>query len=145
MSSSTSIKNKIIKNYYYLIVGILFILSSLALAWRGQSSFLPITNASDFDLASKTTIFYVWHIITVENLIFGIAFLIMSFYKDLSKVKFTAGMIALIIVARWVVISGSTLFQNKNGIADILTDSIAIIIFVGLIILGTRKKGKISA
>ena len=54
-------------------------------------------------------------------------------------------MIALIIVARWVVISGSTLFQNKNGIADILTDSIAIIIFVGLIILGTRKKGKISA
>ena len=58
MSSSTSIKNENDKNYYYLIVGILFILSSLALAWRGQSSFLLITNASDFDLASKTTIFY---------------------------------------------------------------------------------------
>ena len=133
-----------IKNYYYLIVGILSILFSFSHAWNGQSSFLPITNASDIDLVSKTTIFYILHIITAENLIFGVAFLVMSFYKDLSKVKFTAGMIALIIVARWVVISGSTLFQNKNGIADILTDSIAIIIFVGLIILGIRKKGKIS-
>ena len=134
-----------INNHYYLIVGILSILFSFTHGWNGQTTVLPIINASNIDLAIKTTTFYIWHIITVENLIFGIAFLIMSFYKDLSKVKFTAGMIALIIVARWVVISGSTLFQNKNGIADILTDSIAIIIFVGLIILGTRKKGKISA
>ena len=52
-----------IKNYYYLIVGILFILSSFLLTWKGQFSFLPITNAFDFDLASKMTIFYVWHII----------------------------------------------------------------------------------
>jgi len=129
-----------IKNYYYLIVGILSILSSLLLAWKGQSSFLPITNASDFDLASKTTIFYVWHIITVENLIFGIAFLVMSFCKDLSKVKFTAWMIAVIMVARWAVILGSTLFKNKNGVADTLTESIVILVFVGLISLGTRKK-----
>ena len=64
----------------------------------------------------------------------------MSIYKDLSKVRFTAWMIAFIIIARWVVIFGSTLFKNKNGVADTLTDSIAIIVFVGLIILGTRKK-----
>ena len=133
-----------IKNYYYLIVGILFILSSLALAWRGQSSFLPITNASDFDLASKTTIFYAWHIIAVENLIFGVAFMVMAFCKDLSKVNFTAWMIAVIMVARWAVILNSTLFRNKNGVSDTLTESIVILIFVGLIILGIRRKGKIS-
>ena len=93
-----------IKNYYYFIVGILFILSSFSLVWRGQSSFLPITNASDFDLASKTTILYVWHIITVENLIFGVAFIVMSVYKDLSKVKFTAWMIAFIMTAQRAII-----------------------------------------
>ena len=133
-----------IKNYYYLIAGILSILFSFSHAWNGQSSFLPITNASDINLVSKTTIFYVWHIITAENLIFGVAFLVMSVYKDLSKVKFTAWMIALMIVARWVVIFGSTLFKNKNGVTDTLTESIVILIFVGLIILGIRKKGKIS-
>ena len=129
-----------IKNYYYFIVGILFILSSFSLVWRGQSSFLPITNASDFDLASKTTILYVWHIITVENLIFGVAFIVMSVCKDLTKVKFTAWMIALIMVARWAVILGGTLFKNKNGVTDTITESIVILVIVGLIILGTRKK-----
>ena len=128
-----------IKNYYYLIVGILSILFSFSHAWNGQSSFLPITNTYDFDLASKTTIFYVWHIITAENLIFGVAFLVMSVYKDLSKVKFTAWMIALMIFARWVVIFGSTLFQNKNSVTDTLIESIVILVFVGLIILGARE------
>ena len=144
MSSSTSIKNENDKNYYYLIVGILFILSSLALAWRGQSSFLLITNASDFDLASKTTIFYVWHILTVENLIFGVAFIVMAFCKDLSKVNFTAWMIAIITVARWSIILGSTLFQNRNGVTDTLTESIVMLIFVGLIILGTRENKRLK-
>jgi len=64
----------------------------------------------------------------------------MSFCKELSKVKFTAWMITLIMVARWAVILGSTLFKNKNGVTDTLTESIVLLIFVGLIILGTRKK-----
>lgn len=129
-----------IRNYYYLIVGILSILFSFTHAWNGQTSFLPITNVPDLDLTTKTTIFYVWHILTVENLIFGITFLVMAVYKDLSKVRFTAWTIALIMIARWVVIFGSTLFKNKSGITDTLTDSIAIIVFVALIILGTKKK-----
>ena len=128
-----------IKNYYYLIVGILSILFSFSHAWNGQSSFLPITNTYDFDLASKTTIFYVWHIITVENLIFGVAFIVMAFCKDLSKVNFTAWMIAIIMLTRWSIILGSTLFQNRNGVTDTLTESIVILVFVGLIILGARE------
>jgi hypothetical protein len=132
--------NEMIRNYYYLIVGILSILFSFTHAWNGQTSFLPITNVPDFDLTTKTTIFYVWHILTAENLIFGVAFLVMSVYKDLSKVRFTAWTIALIMIARWVVIFGSTLFKNRSGITDTLTDSIAIIVFVVLIILGIRKK-----
>ena len=99
-----------------------------------------VTNASDFDLASKTTILYVWHIITVENLIFGVAFIVMSVYKDIEKVKFTAWLIAAIIVARWAVIFCSTLFKNENGVTDTLTESLVLLVFVGLIILGTRKK-----
>ena len=134
-----------IRNYYYLIAGILSILFSFTHAWNGQTNFLPVINVSDFDLTTQTTLFYIWHILTAENLIFGIAFLVMSIYKDLTKVKFTAWMIAFIMITRWVVIFGSTLFKNKNGVADTLTDSIAIIIFVGIIILGTRKKLKIEA
>ena len=132
-----------IKNYYYLIAGILSILFSFTHAWNGQTTVLPIVNASNIDLATKTIFFYVWHIITAENFGFGVSFLVMAFYKDLSKVKFTALFIAVMIIARWGVVFGSTLFQNINGLTDPLSDLIAIIIYVGLIILGTRVKDKL--
>ena len=134
-----------IKNYYYLIVGVLSILFAFTHAWNGQTNFLPIIDLTDTKLATKTTTFYVWHTITIENIIFGVAFLMMSVRKDPSKVKFAAWLIAFILIARWVVIFGSTLIKNKNAVADTLTDSIAIIIVVALIILGARKKGKVSA
>ena len=143
MKKTTS-KISVIKNYYYLIVGILSILFSFTHAWSGQATVLPIINASNIDLAAKTTNFYVWHILTVENFIFGVSFLVMAFYKDLSKVKFTAWFIAVIMVARWGVIFGSTLFKNINGLTDTLTDLIVIIIYAGLIILVTRKKDEIQ-
>ena len=131
-----------IKNYYYLIIGVFSILFSFTHAWNGQITVLPLINASSIDLTTQTTIFYVWHILTTENLIFGMAFLVMTFHKDLSKVKFTAWMIAVIMICRWCVIFGSTLFKNINGLKDSLTDIIVIIIYVGLIILGTRVKDK---
>jgi hypothetical protein len=111
-----------IKNYYYLIVGILSILFSFTHSWNGQTTVLSIVNVSNIDLVTKTTIFYVWHILTAENFIFGVTFLVMAFYKDLSKVKFTAWLIAVIIIARWGVIFGSTLSKNINGLTDTLSD-----------------------
>ena len=89
-------RNKpLIKNYYYLVAGILSILFSFTHAWNGQTSVLPVINTSNIDLATKTTVFYVWHIMTAEIFGFGVSFLVMSFYKDLSKVKFTAWSIAV--------------------------------------------------
>jgi len=144
MKKKTTSKISVIKNYYYLIVGILSILFSFTHSWNGQTTVLRIINASNIDLATQTTIFYVWHILTVENFIFGVSFLVMAFYKDLSKVKFTAWFIAVIMIARWCVIFGSTLFKNINSLTDTLTDLIVIIIYVGLIILGARQKDKIQ-
>jgi hypothetical protein len=131
-------------NYYLLIVGILSILFSFTHAWNGQTTVLATIDASNVDLSTKTTICYVWHILTAENFIFGVAFLIMTFYKDISKVKFAAWIITVIMIVRWGVIFGFTIIKNKNGLIDTLTDLIVIIIFVGLILLGIRRKVKVS-
>lgn len=130
-------------NVYFLIVGILSILFCFTHAWNGYATVLPLTDAANFSIATKTAIFYVWHIISVENLIFGISFLVMAFYKDSTKVKLAAWIIAIIILARWGIIFGSTLLKDISGIKNTLIDSIAIVIFVGLILLGLRKKDKI--
>lgn len=105
---------------------------------------LPTLDVDATDLNTRTEFFYVWHIITIENLVFGVAFIFMAFCKDLSKVKFAAWTIGIIMITRWIIISGSTLLKNKIGLIEILMDTIAILIVVVLIILGTRVKNKIS-
>ncbi|HET6766834.1 MAG TPA: hypothetical protein VFH08_05530 [Chitinophagaceae bacterium] len=131
-----------IKNYYYLVAGILAIVFSITHALNGQNTVLPSLNVGAIPLETKTIFFYVWHIITAENMLLGIAFLFMSFHNNLSKVKYAASIIAILMMGRWIVIFGGTLLYNASGLKNIVTDSIAIAIYVSLIILGTKVKDK---
>jgi hypothetical protein len=131
-----------IKNYYYLVAGILAILFSVSHAWNGQTTVLPSINIDTITADTKTVFFYVWHIITAENMLFGFAFIFMSVHKDLSKVRFAAWVIAILMIVRWIVIFGSTILYNAEGLKSILIDSIAIIVYVSLVILGARVKDK---
>lgn len=127
-----------IKNYYYFVAGLLAILFAFTHAWNGQTVVLPLIDIPTVTAETRTTFIHIWHIITAENLIFGIAFLIMSQYKDLSKVRFTALVIAAMLIVRLMVIVGATLLYNPTGLSSTLTDSIAIVVYVALIVLGTR-------
>ena len=73
-------------------------------------------------------------------MLFGFAFIFMSFNKDLSRVKFAAWLIAILMIVRWIVIFGGTLLHNPSALKNTLIDSIAIAVYVSLIILGTRVK-----
>jgi len=128
-----------IKNYYYLIAGILALVFSVTHALNGQNTVLPSLNV---DKDTKAIFFYVWHIVTAENILFGIAFLFMSFQSNLSKVRFAAWLIAILMIVRWIVIFGGTLLYSTSGLKNILIDSIAIVIYVSLVMLGTRVKDK---
>lgn len=129
-----------IRNFYYLIAGILAIAFAISHAWNGQSAVLPTLNVRTISVESRTILTYVWHIITVENLVFGIAFIFMSLQSERSKVRFAAWMIVSILISRLMVILGVTAFQDISALNDTLIDSIAIVIYVALIVLGTRMK-----
>jgi hypothetical protein len=127
-----------IKNYYYLIAGVLAIIFSITHAWNGQAVVLPALDATDTN--TKTIFFYVWHIITAENMLFGLAFIFMSIQKDLSKVRFAAWIIAILMIVRLLVILGGTLMYYPEGLKNTLIDSVAIVIYVTLISLGARLR-----
>lgn len=93
---------------------------------------------------TRTVFTYVWHIITAENLVIGIAFIFMSFQNERSKTRFAAWMIAAILIVRLVVIVGVTALLDVTTLTDTFIDSIAIVIYVALIILGTRMTKKQS-
>ncbi|MCH6267682.1 hypothetical protein [Neobacillus citreus] len=131
-----------VRNFYYLIAGVLAMLFAVTHAWNGQAAVLKTLDIKTISMDTRTVFTYVWHIITAENLIFGIAFILMSFQSERSKIRFAAGMIAAILIVRLMVILGVTALLDVTALTDTLIDSIAIVIYVALIILGTTVKKK---
>lgn len=131
-----------VRNYYYFIAGVLAMLFAVTHAWNGHSAVLSTPDIKATSIDIQTVFTYVWHIITIENLVFGIAFMIMSFHTDRSKAEFAAWLITVILIVRLVVIVGVTAFLDVSALSDTLIDSIAIVIYVALIMLGIfRRKG----
>lgn len=123
-------------NYYYLIAGFLAIIFSITHELNGQHSAIPALYSGKLDINTVTTFKYIWHIITAENFIFGIALIIMAFYKEIRNVRFTAWLICTILVTRLFVIAGTTLMINEGQLIDVIT----ITVYTIIILLGTRVR-----
>lgn len=131
-----------VRNFYYLFAGVLAMLFAVTHAWNGQSAVLPTLDIREMSIDTRTVFTYVWHIITAENLVFGIAFIFMSFQSERSKIRFAAWMIVAVLVVRLMVILGATALLDVSALTGTFIDSIAIVIYVALIILGTTMKKK---
>jgi len=132
-----------IKNHYYLIVGVLCVLFAVTHTLNGISTNLQILGGSAIEHSAKTAFTYVWHIIGIENLVFGTALLLMAFQKKPSRVKFVAWLIIMILALRWIVIAAFTLSSQTGHVMQILPDTIAILASITLLILGTKRKDTI--
>lgn len=132
-----------IKNYFYLIVGVLCLLFAVTHTLNGVTTSLQILENSVIENNTKVEFTYVWHIIGIENLVFGIALLIMAFQKRMSKVKFVAWLIIIILAMRWIVITLFTLLNNSGNVMQIMPDTAAIFFVIILLLLGTKVKDKI--
>jgi hypothetical protein len=131
-----------VRNFYYLIAGILAMLFAVTHAWNGQSTVLPTLHVSAIAMDTQIVFMYVWHIITVENLVFGFVFILMSFQSERSKIRSAAWTIVSLLIVRLMVILGITAIHDVSELKDTLIDSIAIVIYVAFIILGIRMKKK---
>jgi len=132
-----------VKNYFYLIVGILCILFAVTHTLNGITTSLQILESSLIENNTKVAFTYVWHIIGIENLVFGIALLIMAFQKNLSKVKFATWLIIMILAMRWIVIALFILLNNNGNVMPLIPDTAAIFVVIVLLLLGTKVNDKI--
>lgn len=127
-------------NYYYLVAGFLAIVFSITHELNGQQISIPTLYTGKLDVNAVTMFRYIWHIITAENFVFGIAFIIMAFYKEIKNVRFSAWLICAILMIRLFVIVGTTLTVVGWQLTNLVIDIIAIIVYVMIILLGTSKK-----
>lgn len=127
-------------NYYYLVAGFLAILFSITHELNGQQAAIPALYAGNLDVNVVTTFKYIWHIITAENFVFGIAFILMAFCKEMKNVRSSAWLICAILIIRLFVIVGTTLIITGWQLSNLVVDIIAIIVYVMIILLGTKKR-----
>ena len=133
-----------VRNYYYLIVGLLCVLFAVTHTLNGIDTTLPILENSEIDNNTKVVFTYVWHIIGIENFVLGIFLLNMAFMKNASKVKFTSWLIIAILSMRWIVITYFTLLNSLSSIKQLIPDTVAIFVIIILLFLGTKVKDRIS-
>jgi len=108
------------RNYYYLIVGLLILLMEIPRTLNGLEDTMT------------------FHIIGVENLVIGLALIVMAFQKHMEKVTFTAWLMIAILLARWTVISLFTILSGDFMI--LVVDTVAIFILVTLLFIGIKVK-----
>src|SRR5699024_12062653 len=104
-------------------------LLSLSNPINSQDTVLLTSEVQAMSTDVHTIFTYVWHIITVENLIFGIVFFLMAFQSEQSSARLIAWVIAAILIVRLLVILGVTALLNASALSDTLIDSIAIVIY----------------
>ncbi|MCK9208269.1 MAG: hypothetical protein M0P66_14255 [Salinivirgaceae bacterium] len=99
---------------------------------------LTILDNAEIDNNTKVAFTYVWHIIGIDNFIFGIALLFMTFCKNMSRVKFVAWLIIAILAMRWVIITYFTISNNNGNFKQLIPDTVAIFVIIILLFLGIK-------
>lgn len=128
-----------IRNYFYLIVGVLCLLSAVTHEMNGFTTLFPALSNTNIDAESKVTFNYLWHIIATENVVMGIALVLIALRKNDNAGKYIAQFVMALLAVRWASIAFSTLTSDGGNFTKILPESIIIWVLI-LLWLGTRKK-----
>ncbi len=132
-----------IRNYFYLIVGFICLLSSITHTLNGLNTSLSILSDSIIDTDTQVVFTYIWHIIAAENIVFGMALLIMAFHKNRMTGKYIVWFIIAILAVRWVTITSVTLLNNFSNITKLIPESLVMWLIIILLWLGSKKKEKV--
>jgi len=133
---------EMVKNYFYFIVGLLLILFADTQTLNGLQTVLPVLHGSNIDNSTITVFTYQWHIISMEQVVFGIALIIMAFQNNMTKGRITAWIVIAIMSVRGIIITLVTALFGISNIVNLLTSTIGIFTLVVLLLLGTKVKDK---
>ena len=129
-----------IRNYFYLVVGVLCLLSAVTHEMNGFTTLFPALSNTNIDAESKVTFNYLWHIIATENVVMGIALVLIALRKNDNAAKYIAQFVMALLVVRWASITFSTLTADWANFTKILPESIIMWVLILVLWLGTRKK-----
>ena len=113
-----------IRNYFYLVVGVFCLLSAVTHEMNGFATVFPALSNTNIDAESRITFNYLWHIIATENIVMGIALVLMALRKNDNAGKYIAQFVMALLAVRWASIAFSTLTADWANFTKILPESI---------------------
>jgi len=107
---------------------------------NGFTTLFPALSNTNIDAESKVTFNYLWHIISTENVVMGIALVLIALRKNDNAGKYIAQFVMALLAVRWASIAFSTLTADWANFTKILPESIIMWVLILVLWLGTRKK-----
>jgi len=107
---------------------------------NGFTTLFPALSNTNIDAESKVTFNYLWHIIATENVVMGIALVLIALRKNDNAGKYIAQFVMALLSVRWASIAFSTLTADWANFTKILPESIIMWVLILVLWLGTRKK-----
>ena len=132
-----------IRNYFYLVVGVLCLLSAVTHEMNGFTTLFPALSNTNIDAESKVTFNYLWHIIATENVVMGIALVLIALRKNDNAGKYIAQFVMALLAVRWASIAFSTLTSDGGNLTKILPESIIMwVTYTSIVVRYKKKKEK---
>ena len=113
-----------IHNYFYLVVGVFCLLSAVTHEMNGFATVFPTLSNTNIDAESRVTFNYLWHIIATENIVMGVALVLIALCKNDNAGKYIAQFVMALLAVRWASIAFSTLTADWANFTKILPESI---------------------
>ena len=134
-----------IRNYFYLVVGVLCLLSAVTHEMNGFTTLFPALSNTNIDAESKVTFNYLWHIIATENVVMGIALVLIALRKNDNAGKYIAQFVMALLAVRWASIAFSTLTADWANFTKILPEKYYNVgTYIPIVVRSKKKRGKIK-
>ena len=132
------------KNWFYFIVGVIAVFSTVTHTMDGLVTELPALSNSNLEQLTQSIFAFNYNIVAADHLGLGIALIIMAFHKNMALMKSAAWVIIAINTLR-VIVSIVTVISSMNISGTPGTFWIPAIgnaICIALLLLGTKVKDK---
>lgn len=127
-----------VHNYYYLAAAVLSVLAALGHAIYTHQLVLPQLEASNLDRFGQDSNFMSWHLSTSTSIVSAIGLFIMTVYRNRQA---TIPLVALVVginAGRYLIFLGMTFFRNGELFRDALPNTLFMLVYLGVMLLGIR-------
>jgi hypothetical protein len=128
-----------IKNYFFLLSGVMALFFSLGHALWGRRSVLRDVRASEMPPFTKLMLLVIWDQPTVFHCLSAVAFIVASVWPGQTLMNPLVLFIGIVTFGFFLNYVGRSLLEDRKALGQIIPQMIALIVYFGIIAAGINR------